>query len=576
MSALSRLAPPLTMLALAGAGTVALRACGLHLPAASCLALGVTAGGGWVGWAIRQAWRFPRQLEAAELLWAKMAPAEDVLAALAPAALAVGEVGYRSALLRARAHLALGDRPSAWVASLEAQIVRLPFWLRWQVRAFLRAAQTPAGQAIPPSLLRRGDRLAARLPASGRFHHLMAVLHLKHGGEASEARAWHLLSEAVPRASEDVLLLEDLMLTALHRLDALPPQAPGREDVLATFDETLHLLLHRHGDPRLAWDRVSPARQHFQEGMHEEVFALAHSLPPSQRPADLWDLEIRALMDLGDVEGAAHACQEALELLPSSFRVRMAAHAVSLARQRHDEALQDLDRAASLVGQAPEPAAALAEWRLRRAEFAFYVDGHAEEAWALLDKVPAEARGNQLPPLEVELKAALGRHEEAYQDVTDLLKIHPEHPELLFLQADCLAGMGAWEALLPFLNHLPAELRERATHWHLVGLAHSHLNHKLQAREALERAALMEPTNGTFVLDAGHACMDLAEWERAAQHWRQVLRLEEANEEALVQLAETRRLAHDAEGAKRYLRECLLHHPESALAQQYLAELEAN
>jgi Flp pilus assembly protein TadD len=86
----------------------------------------------------------------------------------------------------------------------------------------------------------------------------------------------------------------------------------------------------------------------------------------------------------------------------------------------------------------------------------------------------------------------------------------------------------------------------------------------------------MSQRNIRFVMDAGHACMDLAEFERAEGYWRQALKLQSQSEEALIQLAETRRALHDTDGAKRLLRECLLHHPDSEEAQAFLAELEAN
>ena len=98
----------------------------------------------------------------------------------------------------------------------------------------------------------------------------------------------------------------------------------------------------------------------------------------------------------------------------------------------------------------------------------------------------------------------------------------------------------------------------------------------LAAREDLERCARMEPDNLDYMLDEGHACADLGEWERAEFYWRQALRLDERSEEAFIELADTRRNLHDPEGARRLLRECLLLHPESGSAQIMLAELEAN
>ena len=59
-------------------------------------------------------------------------------------------------------------------------------------------------------------------------------------------------------------------------------------------------------------------------------------------------------------------------------------------------------------------------------------------------------------------------------------------------------------------------------------------------------------------------------------HWRQALQVDPQAEEALIHLAEARRELEDLDGARRYLRECLLHHPDSQDAQTRLAELEAN
>ena len=144
------------------------------------------------------------------------------------------------------------------------------------------------------------------------------------------------------------------------------------------------------------------------------------------------------------------------------------------------------------------------------------------------------------------------------------------------LQADCLAGLEAWEALSPFLDGLGEVARTRSAYWHLRGLALANLGNPLPARQDLERAARMDPTSLRYLLDAGHACAELGEWERAEGHWRQALQSDSQSEEALIQLAEARRELQDPEGSRRYLRECLLHHPESEDAQVRLAELEAN
>ncbi len=171
---------------------------------------------------------------------------------------------------------------------------------------------------------------------------------------------------------------------------------------------------------------------------------------------------------------------------------------------------------------------------------------------------------------------ALGEYEAAYGEVATLLQRAPDDTGLLLLQADCLAGLEAWEALLPYLNGLGEVCRERADFWHLRGLARANLADPLPARLDLEHAVRMEPRNLDFLMDAGHACAELGDWDRAESHWRQALQVDGQCEEALIQLAEARRELEDLDGARRYLRECLVHHPDSADAQARLAELEAN
>jgi Tfp pilus assembly protein PilF len=148
--------------------------------------------------------------------------------------------------------------------------------------------------------------------------------------------------------------------------------------------------------------------------------------------------------------------------------------------------------------------------------------------------------------------------------------------DLLLLQADCLAGMEAWEALLPYLDGLGEACRERPAFWHLRGLGHANHGEHLTARMDLERAVRMDPRELRYLLDAGHACSELGDWDRAEGHWRQALQMEPQAEEPLIHLAEARRELQDLDGARRYLRECLLHHPDSQDAQTRLAELEAN
>ncbi|HJW08661.1 MAG TPA: tetratricopeptide repeat protein, partial [Holophagaceae bacterium] len=207
---------------------------------------------------------------------------------------------------------------------------------------------------------------------------------------------------------------------------------------------------------------------------------------------------------------------------------------------------------------------------------AFWIEDDPEAAWKWMESLPPAFEDDHHPPLRLQLLSALGRFEEAHAQVKALLKSRPEDPDLLLMQADCLAGLEAWKALLPFLDGLGEACRQAPAFWHLRGLALAHLDDPLGARVDLERAARLDPTRIRHVLDAGHGCAELGEWERAENHWRQALNVDPRCEEALIQLSDARRELQDLEGSRRYLRECLLHHPDSADAQDRLAELEAN
>jgi Flp pilus assembly protein TadD len=139
-----------------------------------------------------------------------------------------------------------------------------------------------------------------------------------------------------------------------------------------------------------------------------------------------------------------------------------------------------------------------------------------------------------------------------------------------------MAGMGTWDALLPLLEDMNEACRRRPLFWHLKGLAHANRGNPHQAWLDLERAVHMDPDNPRLLMDAGHSCAEVGDWARAEALWRQALVLAPQDEEALISLAEARLERHDPESARRYLRECLLHHPESVQAQVALAELEAN
>jgi tetratricopeptide (TPR) repeat protein len=517
--------------------------------------------GAWFGWAFRQAWLYPSLLSRAEVLWAEGAPASQVAECLARASLATGELGYRIHLLRAMAHLSLGYQDRAWLDSLQAQLARLPAWKRLLVgRAFGKVPETPSARRLA-----WGERLIRVAPRMARLRHLQGILRLRSGSPEGMHAAWCHFEAALPLAWDDPLVLEDLLLAGLEH---------GQEDLA---EAALAILMTRHGDPRLPWDRGAAGMFLLRNERYVEALALVQGLPPERRTQPLlWLCESVARRQLGDREGAWRVAEAAVQQLPEAFRLWMERYQIALDLHHDAEALQSLDRAWQTIPGGPESDSLRQEWRLHRAEFALWWEDLPEFAQELLAAVPQDQQGNHRPPLRLQILVAQGNYETAYHEVVDLLEQEPGDVDLLLLQADCLAGMEAWEALLPYLNGLGEDCREQAPFWHLRGLAQANLGEPMPARLDLERAVRMDPRSLRYLLDAGHGCAELGDWDRAEGHWRQALQLDPQAEEALIHLAEARQGLDDLEGARRYLRECLLHHPDSQDAQARLAELEAN
>lgn len=557
---LSRLHPALGLLLILLAALLALEGFRRE-PGFGWIFLATVAAGSWLGWALRQAWIYPARLSQAEALWGAGEPASAVAECLFRAPLATGELGYRVHLLRSAAHQALGYRDRAWLDALEAQLARLPIWKRLLVsRAFRRVPGLPSARRLA-----WGDRLIRLAPRMARLRHLQGILLLRSGSAEALHAAWRYFEAALPLAWDDPLLLEDLMLAGFQH---------GREDVA---EQALAILMARHGDPRLAWDRGAAIMHLLQNESHARALILVQDLPPERRVHPLlWLAESVSLRRLGNLEGAWKVAEEAVARLPEAFRLWMERYQIALELRKDGEALQSLERARNTVPDGPEGLSLLQEWLLRRAEYAFWWEDAPDSARALLEQVPPEHRGDHHPPLLLQIQVAQGEYEAAYQQIAALIEKAPGDADLLLLQADCLAGMEAWKALLPYLDSLGETCREDAAFWHLRGLAQANLEDPVPARLDLERAVRMAPQNLRYLLDAGHGCAELGDWDRAEGHWRQVLQLDSQSEEALIHLSEARRELDDLEGARRYLRECLLHHPDSADAQAMLAELEAN
>jgi tetratricopeptide (TPR) repeat protein len=528
-------------------------------PGWTALALaGTVVLGAWLGWGIRQVWIYPSLLRRAQALWASHGAASEVAELLERASLASGELGRQIYLLLGYAHFTLGYTNQAWTDFLRADLARLPLWLQWPARLVF---QTPSGKPTPRRMAWIG-RLVRLAPTLPRLRHLQGLLLLRTG---ATTEAWCQFEAALPLAWDDPLVLEDLMLASLQN---------DRPDLA---EAAMNLLRTRHGDARLPWDRGAASLFLLRTGRPAEALALIQGLPfESHTPANLWLAKSVALRRLGNPEGAWQVIQAAVAFHPTSFQLWMERHQSALGLHREKEALESLEQGWQVLPAGTERADLRQDWHLRRAEFAFWWEDQPEVALDHLHQVPVEARGDLHPPLELQIRLALGQHEPVFREVSALLETQAQDPDLRLLQADCMAGMGAWDALLPLLEDMDASCRQRPLFWHLRGLVHANLGNPHQAWLDLERALRMDPQNPRLLLDAGHGCAELGNWAHAENLWREVLLLAPQDEEALISLAEARRESHDPESARRYLRECLLHHPHSQQAQTALAELEAN
>jgi tetratricopeptide (TPR) repeat protein len=251
-----------------------------------------------------------------------------------------------------------------------------------------------------------------------------------------------------------------------------------------------------------------------------------------------------------------------------SYHIAMARKDGSAARKSLEQANNYIDKQAIGTGRW--------EYELARAEYLFLVEGKAEAAWLRLATVPETFLNSHSPWLKAQILLSRKSFEEAYKKITELLTAEPENIDLQIMQAEAMAGMDAWEALMPHLDSMGDDARGRADYWRLKGFANKRLGSLGQSREDIERAAWMEPFNLHYVIDAGYACTELGEFERSEQHWRRALKLDPFNREALVRLAESREVHHDISAAKALLRECLIHHPDFQTAQEMLLRLDTN
>ncbi len=524
--------------------------------------------------AFRVAAHWRSKFRVGQVAWHSGVSPKSVLSAIRGTSLASGELGYRLRLLESTLQWSLGEYPAARTLARKGHLCRLSPFSRWTVQAFLAWAEARESQRA----LKWGRLLLHWVPDMPHLRHCIARIALKLEGETSWI--WNLWVGTVPLAQDDPLLLQDLMLLALERIEAsrqhpvrLGPQEWSPQ-VPFVFEEALRLLLHRHGDPQCPWDRTAPAHHLLQAGRPLEAILVARSAPRTRRSRLLCEIEVMALHRLGDFQGGWAALEASLGDHPQSFRLWMERYHGALSLGNTALARESLDLAEKCLPPDSTDPAAL-EWRLHRAAFAHRVDQDDDLAWKLLVTLPA-ALQEKNSHLLTQVLIALEHFEEAQERLRIAALRHPADLELQMLQVQCMAGLGAWKALIHFLEALPPEARERAAFWHFRGLAWAHLDDPIKAQANLEAAARLAPRELRVVLDAGHAAAEMGDHERAEEHWRQALHLAPESQEALYQMACTRHSQRDPEGARRFLRECLLRNPEDESAQAFLAELENN
>lgn len=475
-----------------------------------------------------------------------------------------GEMGYQAHLLASKVWLQLGERERAQRESRQAHMCKepLPYRLFWLAMWLAKASWTSKNPLQPPAWLQQ-------------FH---LIKKLEQDSALSET--WEAAFELLPKLQDDCLKLEELMLAALKQMQearehpslgsqSWSPAAPR------VFEAALLALSQSHGEAQAGWNRLAPAHYLLAQKRYAELLCLCQGSLPLN--AALAALVIVALRKMGDLPAASHSVDKALAFHDTSYRLWMERFHTDIALGQFGPALKALKEARLRLGNevTNENASALWEWQLNRAEFAHWAERDSQKAWHILEKLPDSIQKIN-PHLRMQVNLSLEHHETAFEEAKKYLEANPGHIDTLLIQGECMAGMEAWEALGPYLEQLPESARQHPSAWHLKGLYLANQKDFQAAREHLERAAQMASQDLTFVLDAGHACMELGEFARSEQHWRQALRLESKNEEALIQLSEAKRGLQDLEGAKRLLRECLLHHPESESAQAYLSELEAH
>ena len=517
-----------------------------------------------------QNWVLLPLLMKVEKLWAQGIPISVVLEASKPLSSANGVIGYRGMMLRSWAYFANGQRNHAAFEARSAHAVKRPWWLRWPVNVCY--------------LLKRfnwswpSSAIAFLIPLDTEICWHKAEKAFDSKNAEIDSMGWRLLLECLSVASDDAQFLDTCMAKALERLEynqsGSKPPISGPE-ARAVLERSMNLLTHRHSDPRLPWSRTRLAQYLSKERRYGSVLALCGALPPAFRPVELWVVEARTWGQLGDLSCAWATVDSAIKVHPASYRLWMETFKIAMARGDGSTANRSLEHASRYISS---QCAITERWEfhLARSEYFYWVEGNTDAAWKQLAKVPDSILEDYRPDLKARILLSKRLFEEAYKKISELLETHPNNTDFVLMQSEAMAGMGAWEALLPHLDSMGDEAREKAVYWHIKGLANKKMANEVQGREDLERAAWMDPFNIPYVISAGMACLELGESIRSEQHWRRVLKIDPRNREALLRLAETREIQYDIATAKSLLRECLNYYPDFARANEMLMRLEAN
>ena len=140
------------------------------------------------------------------------------------------------------------------------------------------------------------------------------------------------------------------------------------------------------------------------------------------------------------------------------------------------------------------------------------------------------------------------------------------------------AADGARHGASPSEERLVAELVERETAYGLLqrGRALMGRRHFAQAAVLLERAARLEPRRGSIIEALGRAYYNSGQHERAAEAFRELLRIDPSLAYAHFALGQSLKRLGRPEEARTHLRRAGALAPDSRLYRDALARLEGN